>query len=218
MGLINFGIPKDFVLFLKKMYKIENFIETGTYKGETAKWAAQTFNNVVTIENSEEIYDEINETLSTYKNVSHLYGDSSLLLKEQIQLCEGPVILWLDAHWCGSNTFGIDDQCPILKELDSLTIYPKKDLFILIDDARLFLTVPPRPHSSSDYPSLILIMNELQKFESHIFVFNDVIYSLPGFTKSEVNNFIQDFYEKQSIVKEDSFFKKTLLKISNKLC
>jgi len=76
-----FGIPKEFVLFLKEEYKIEYFFETGTFKGETAKWAAQYFPKVITIENSIDIYNEVKDQLQSYNNITHLYGDSSLLLK-----------------------------------------------------------------------------------------------------------------------------------------
>lgn len=39
-------IPKNFVLTLKNHYRISNFIETGTYKGDTSSWAADHFKSL----------------------------------------------------------------------------------------------------------------------------------------------------------------------------
>jgi hypothetical protein len=55
MGLIRMGPPTEFILQLKERYGLVNFIETGTYHGSTAVWAASYFDNVITIEYSREI-------------------------------------------------------------------------------------------------------------------------------------------------------------------
>lgn len=54
MGVIRLGPPTELVLELKKKYNIQCFIEAGTYYGVTALWAAQHFNQVKTIELSQE--------------------------------------------------------------------------------------------------------------------------------------------------------------------
>ena len=53
------GVPKELVLLLKDTYSINSFIETGTYLGETAKWAAGNFSSVTSFEASEELYNKL---------------------------------------------------------------------------------------------------------------------------------------------------------------
>lgn len=50
-------IPKNLVLSLKDKYNVKNFIETGTYQGQTSLWASNHFEKVLTIEASKKMYD-----------------------------------------------------------------------------------------------------------------------------------------------------------------
>lgn len=50
------GIPRELALFLKGKMGIQNFIETGTYTGETIEWACKHFKHVETVEAYEKIY------------------------------------------------------------------------------------------------------------------------------------------------------------------
>jgi len=53
MGLIRPGVPKTYVVALKKRLGIGSFVETGTFSDRTAPWAAKHLAQVVTIELSE---------------------------------------------------------------------------------------------------------------------------------------------------------------------
>lgn len=55
MGVINFSIPESLVLNLVKNNNVKNFVETGTYKGNSSFWAAIHFDNVFTIELNKEL-------------------------------------------------------------------------------------------------------------------------------------------------------------------
>ena len=59
MGYIYQGLPKNLTLKILKKISIENLVETGTYKGETAFWAAKYFKNVHTIEIHEGLYHAV---------------------------------------------------------------------------------------------------------------------------------------------------------------
>jgi len=41
MGIVEMGPPKELVLLIKKLLGTTNFIESGTYRGKTAKWASE---------------------------------------------------------------------------------------------------------------------------------------------------------------------------------
>ena len=59
MGIVEMGPPKELVLLIKKLLGATNFIESGTYRGGTAKWASEYFDQVDTIEWSKLFFDEL---------------------------------------------------------------------------------------------------------------------------------------------------------------
>ena len=98
---------------------IKCFVETGTFHGATAKWAAERFEQVFTIELSEALYQSAKATLAPYRNVKLLFGNSRYYLS-QIASTLPPSIVWLDAHYSTGATAGKRDECPLLGEIDDL--------------------------------------------------------------------------------------------------
>jgi hypothetical protein len=71
-------------------------------------------------------------------------GDSAVVLEELLAsgvLPTEPVLFYLDAHWSGGETAGedVDGGCPVLRELEVIARYRKKDVsdMIIVDDMRL---------------------------------------------------------------------------------
>ncbi len=121
MGMVRFGIPERITLELRDLSGATVFIETGTYQGDTARWAANHFDKVITIERSKSLFDEYSGGLADLHNVSALCGDSRQLLPSILkEIGEEKAIFWLDSHWFGGETAGQDDQCPLLGELACL--------------------------------------------------------------------------------------------------
>lgn len=180
MGIITSGIPAAITLDLAKINGSSVFIETGTYQGDTTKWAARHFQDVYTIERAESLYREFGPLLSQLKGVRPLLGDSRqvlpLVLKEVEQ---NSCVVWLDGHWSGGHTAGSGDECPLLDELSALE--ERKHDIILIDDARLFLSAPPQPHIAQQWPTMMEIIGVLSRFKSRPFVqiVDDVIFAVP---------------------------------------
>ncbi len=54
MGLVYFGIPHNVVLSVKEKFGVAAFVETGTFRGDTAAFAAGHFQRVFTVEFVEE--------------------------------------------------------------------------------------------------------------------------------------------------------------------
>ena len=58
MGIVTTGIPQEIVIELARLNESTIFVETGTYYGETTRWASNYFEIVHTIERSQNLYDQ----------------------------------------------------------------------------------------------------------------------------------------------------------------
>lgn len=182
MGMVNFGIPERIALELAQLHGATVFVETGTYRGDTAKWAADHFEDVYTIENSEILFQQHSGSLAALPNVHACCGDSRSLLPAILEnIGERKGLHWLDSHWFGGDTGGgEEDQCPLLAELQAL--FHRTQDIILIDDARLFLSAPPMPHRPSLWPTIFEVMKALPVTDGDPFVqvVDDVIFVVPN--------------------------------------
>lgn len=66
MGIVRMGAPEEEIIFLKQLFHLTRFVETGTFKGGTSIWASQFFKQVDTIEFSKPIYLETSQNLNIY--------------------------------------------------------------------------------------------------------------------------------------------------------
>lgn len=175
------GIPRELVTLIQKAFNVPEFIETGTYMGKTAKWAAGFFPHVTTIERSKYYYDLLLPEHQDYPNVEFVYGHSSEELGRIVPGLGGAALFWLDGHWSGEETYGEEDECPLLKEIEAITRSPHGH-FILIDDARLFLSPPPHPHKREAWPDIGRVLDALRSGNGkpYILIFADVIIACPA--------------------------------------
>lgn len=149
MGNVTFGVPEDLALVLKQALNANVFIETGTYKGNTALWAGKNFLKVHTIELDVERYNKTRARIVNMidtSNINLLNGNSKNVLSDVLSKIDEPVIFWLDAHglWAGNMT--PDDEIPVIEELNVIREWYERThqpCVILIDDARLFINPPP---------------------------------------------------------------------------
>lgn len=221
MGRIHKGIPNGIAIFLKNIYDINIFIETGTYKGKTSLWASQYFQKVYTIEKSESIYNDTVHRLGHIKNIDFLLGHSAEKLKEILRQVQEPAIFWLDAHWSAGITYGKDEKSPLIDELKIILKNSKYNL-LLIDDASLFLAPPPKPHKIENWPTIHEILDNFNKYERYTIIYEDVIISIPSSEKFLLAKYIQEKvnldWKKEGMVLQKykgfkNFLKKTLLPI-----
>jgi hypothetical protein len=190
MGIIRMGIPEDITIFIRECFNIMSIIETGTFYGGTANWASRNFEKVYTIEFAEEIYNQTKQQLGHIPNVQFLFGDSREVLSKLLPDAEQSVI-WLDAHWCSMGSYGVMDQCPLLREIEIVNLFDK-DHFILIDDARLFLAPPPLPNLISFYPDINQLVNLLIQKNRKIYIYEDVIFAIPENAQVDFCEFLQN--------------------------
>jgi len=139
---------RDRIRYFAKSIGAVNFVETGSYHGDTSKALADIVNHVVTIE-----IDPSNAALATHNcagvpNVKVHCGPSEDILPIAIRGLVGPTLFWLDAHYQTGMTKG-SKKCPLFAELQIIFDKPEVDPTILIDDARKFIWINGWPSLSS---------------------------------------------------------------------
>lgn len=178
MGIVNFGIPEQETKWLKETMNLTNVVEGGTYQGGTAKKLSREFEKVYTIERSDVMFEKARKNLGCIQNIIQLRGDTrDHLLKLVAE--NDDILFWLDAHWSGGDTYGEEDECPLLQELVIIFNSAIRNYAILIDDARLFLAPPPLPHKVKNWPTIKQIA-DIVPSNLDIIVHEDVIYLVPN--------------------------------------
>lgn len=132
------SITIDFLTQLQDDYTTyPNFIETGTYKGETIFALEPFFNKLHTIEIKRQFYNNVKSTYTGNKIHFHL-GDSSNVLNDILPNIDDKSIIFLDGHWSAGNTGKGQKDCPLYEELIGINKHHKNCAIIIIDDVRLF--------------------------------------------------------------------------------
>ena len=180
MGIVTAGIPGGIVTALARAAGATVFVETGTFRGATTRWAAGRFAEVHTIEREPALHAANQAALSALPGVRAHLGDSRAVLPGIVASLGGKrAVYWLDGHWSGAGTAGEDDPCPLLDELACLGTRPQD--IVLIDDARLFLGAPPLPHDPARWPGIGQVLAALPSAGTPplVQVVDDVIFSMP---------------------------------------
>jgi hypothetical protein len=129
-----------------KRYSINNFVETGTYFGDTLGYIAKSGVRCTSIELSEALYQAARVRFKACKNIRLLQGDSGQRLPGVLNEMNKPALFWLDGHYSAGITASAKAHTPISTELDEILRHPIKQHVILIDDARYFDGTNEYPH------------------------------------------------------------------------
>lgn len=135
----NCALSAKFLDMLQQIFKVSNFIETGTFLGNTTLNAAKQFKKVYTVELSKELYENTKIKFKHFSNINTYNGHSDVCLDQIIPQLKFPndSIIYLDAHYSGGCTVHNGENTPILKELQIIKKHHIKPL-IIIDDIRFF--------------------------------------------------------------------------------
>jgi glycosyltransferase involved in cell wall biosynthesis len=195
MGAVNFSIDSSLVEFFAERLPIDTFVETGTYRGDAIEVVRPYFEKCFSIESSEEYCIHAAERFQNDPSVTILKGDSGVALADVIkEVGEQPILFWLDAHWCvDENVDGKTSQCPLLRELGTIGRLDEQSV-ILIDDARLFLCPPGKPHDYSQWPDLNDLLASLDTLSDQhdLMVINDVIVYYPAMLKNDLRRYAHE--------------------------
>lgn len=126
---------------LKAENSLKIAVETGTFKGDGAKYLANLFETVYTIELVESCFNSAD--FSKFINIKPYLGKSvdilPIVLKKEVNT---PCLFWLDAHlpsFHHSQKNTLDVELPLESELELIRKIKniKNDVFI-IDDLRIY--------------------------------------------------------------------------------
>jgi hypothetical protein len=186
MGFINFSIPKELVIKITEKLVFDNFIETGTYEGNTSFWAANHFKKVYTIEIDPLISKRTSSKPDCPSNIEFLIGNSKDVLVDVCKSLKGRNFFWLDGHWC-FGAGGKEEECPLLFELEAIKNIQNSVIFI--DDARCFLGPLPEPHDSTHWPYIDEIFQKLKEYfpQNSTTIQDDVIMCVPADVKAIID-------------------------------
>jgi hypothetical protein len=138
----------------------KTMIETGSHRGFGAAAWASFFENVISIELSEELHDYCKKT-HILPNLTFLQGTSTSLLENLVSDINHDYVLFLDAHGSGGDT--VFDPvvgrygAPVLQEIDCVKKNPPKH--ILIDDYSDFVEISSYPKLEQIYQKVLSIGN-----------------------------------------------------------
>lgn len=123
------------------------FVETGTYLGDTLWYFRDHFSKLFSIEIDPRLASAARRRFKDRPHVRILEGDSSSMLSQLAPEIGGPALFFLDGHYSGGITGKGDLECPIWAELNCILGMNHQNYSIIIDDARLF-------GRDKDYPPL----------------------------------------------------------------
>ena len=158
-------------------FSVMNFVETGTYLGETLGYiAGKSGVECISIELSPELHQQARQKFHGHRNVTLLEGDSGDKLPEVLEKISSPSVFWLDGHYSSGITAQADFDTPISTELEAILKHPIKNHIILIDDARCF-------DGTNNYPYLDDLIEVIRKDGGYTTeVSTDIIRIVPCLT------------------------------------
>ena len=170
---------------LRDIFKVNTLVETGTFKGITAKLQSGNFKKVLTCELVKEYYDASIKKLKDNPNVSVFHMDSSEFITDFIKRYkrEGRtdyILFFLDAHFYDPQ-LKPEDRFVVLKELKALKDFNKAIIVVHDFDNNLgHITYDGQPLD------LELMQEDLLKVNPNFKFYTNELGSCDIVTKQEV--------------------------------
>jgi hypothetical protein len=183
VGTIDLSLAAD----LRDRLELRRAVETGTFRGATARSLASLFESVVTIELSTALHERATAALRDLPQVQTVCGHSVEALRATTNAAT-PTLYFLDSHWSGGATEGAQDECPVLAEIAAIGVGHPQDCLI-VDDARLFTSAPPPPHDPAQWPAIVDVLDAIrsQRPEHLVTLLADQVIAVPPQAKATID-------------------------------
>ncbi len=112
-------VKQNIIKYYAMKFRLHNFIETGTYKGEMIDAVLNTFGRIISIEFDPALAQRAKNKFSSHRHVTILQGDSGQVLPSVISGISEQCLSSLDAHYSGGVTSQSDLETPIVEEFKS---------------------------------------------------------------------------------------------------
>jgi hypothetical protein len=158
-----------------RRHRLETFVETGTFRGDTTAALRGVVRRIYTIELDDRLHARARARFAGDRAITPLHGDSARVLPEVLAELKAPALFWLDAHYSSGVTARGSEDTPVLAELDLILGHPVRGHVILIDDAREFGRDPA-------YPTLAALERHVRRHDPALTfaVEDDVIRIVPA--------------------------------------
>jgi hypothetical protein len=129
------------------------WVETGTYRGDTAYFLSKIGQRVISIEPHFGLFAAVIQRFEGNPRISVKNDTSESSFEATITELSGPTCFWLDGHFSGEGTFKADNESQIRTELDALGkhLLSIQPLVVFVDDFRCFTY--SNAYEPSEYPS-----------------------------------------------------------------
>ncbi|HMI53529.1 MAG TPA: hypothetical protein VK525_18585 [Candidatus Saccharimonadales bacterium] len=132
-------------------FRLDTFVESGTYLGATVEHLSHYCQKVYSIEYQKRLYQRAVQRFASRPNIHIFHGSGSDLITLILKEIDRPALFWLDGHFASGTAEPGEVACPTLTELREILLH-RGDHVILIDDAEEF-------NGQSGYPAVADIKN-----------------------------------------------------------
>ncbi len=139
-------VKRRTILSYARRNHVSNFVETGTFLGDTVAFVRKHFKNVTSIELSNELASAARQRFRRSANVRIIHANSAHAITDIVASTGEATLFFLDGHYSGGFTARANEDTPIVNELDAIfSDHSGNSHVILIDDARHFGSDPAYP-------------------------------------------------------------------------
>jgi hypothetical protein len=149
-----------------RKYSLTTLVETGTFLGDMVHAMKDNFNEIYSIELSEDLHKRAQSIFKKYPHIHLVAGDSAKILGSVLSGINDRCLFWLDGHYSAGITALGESRCPLYAEIEAILQHPVKGHVLLIDDAICF-------NGHDGYPTLFelhdIVVNRFPGYEMQVF-------------------------------------------------
>lgn len=140
------AVKRRTIVSYARQNHVSNFVETGTFLGDTVAFVRKHFKNVTSVELSHELASAARRRFKRNANVRIIHANSAHAIADIVSSTSEATLFFLDGHYSGGFTARANEDTPIVDELRAIFgDQSGSSHVILIDDARHFGSDPAYP-------------------------------------------------------------------------